>query len=774
MTLHMRTPSFGPQTKKPVEPDVAKSPSALKQKVAGLGFDEAEKALRPPQDQPDMGKPQGPTRPEKDAPKDAPKDDKPTVEPPKDDTQAQQTSGPKAPTEVERVKGAIAGATDTFKSENHEYQETYLEKHDRHHRNKAMKKDVRGDGSILHDDYKDQVAQKWEHSPETVRRTNNTELKPTVKADAQAQAEKEVPGGGKEQKDAYKRIKREQYMLQREYSGGDAKKQKYVAKIKTEQNDARIEAENAKLLADLKKKALTVTGLGLDVDKAYEGQRQKTSGDKKKEAKAEKEAQTLSLTEKLNPMKSDETKEKVARIEQAEKDKKAAKQKAKAQDKEFMAALETRLDKEEITWEQAASSMKLQGISDEKLRVKWNSKVKGKVDHSAYRTSKLHRATKGKELVQDGTVKQITTNLGHVTTGAGIGNKAALVGGKLAGDQVVTGSKVTTGGGQSVTMGGTANQATGIIGGVSSVVNAIGAADKIVGALGARDSEDGAEREKAKTDLLDGTVKLGSSAASGTASILKAVQAFTSDPAVAAAMRLDAVPIVGIIGASIKLVSACITLAGGAERLYKGGKIRKDAKSEGKTELVAALKGGRNADIQLVSSTTVDVITALASLVGNSITLGGVSAPAGAALTGLAAGVSAVKSLAVTVYESVEARAAKKAQVKYASAVKNGASDEELLKRGKHLITSNIKYALQVIINAAREGDPQALDYMRLFSLDTKDFNTMSNDNIRAAILVTIDKSDEPETMLDQLKNVPGKLRGGGNAFKKKVGMKDY
>ncbi len=766
MTLHTRAPSFGPQGKKP-ELDAAKSPSAMKQKVAGLGFDDAEKALRPP-DQADVTKAQSPTRPAKDP---APKDDKPTVAPTKDDDQPKSSSS-NAPTEVERVKGAIAGATDSFKAENHEYQETYLEKHDRHQRNKAMKKEVLGDGNISYDDYKEQVAEKREHSPETLRRKNNAELKPKVKADAQAQAEKEVPGGGKEQKEAYKRIKREQYMLQREYSGGDKQKQKYVAKIKVEQDDARIEAENAKLLADLKKRAVTETGL--DVDKEYEAQRQQTSGDKKKKAKEEKEAQTLSLTEKLNPLKSDETKEKVARIEKAEEDKKAAKKLAKAQDKFIIARLEERLDKNEITWEQAASSMKLQGISDEKLRVKWNAKVKGKVDHGAYRTTKLHRATKGKELEQDGTIKQITTNVGHATTAAGIGNKAALVGGKLAGDQVVTGSKVTTAGGQSVTMGGTANQATGIIGGVSSVVNAIGATDKIVGALGARDSEDGAEREKAKTDLLDGTVKLGSSAASGTASILKAVQAFTSDPAVAAAMRLDAVPIVGIIGASIKLVSACVTLAGGAERLYKGGKIRTEAKSEGKTDLAAALKGTRNADIQLVSSATVDVITSLASLVGNSITLGGVSAPAGAALTGLAAGVSAVKSLAITVYESVEARAAKKAQVKYAGALKSGASDEELLKRGKHLITSNIKYALQIIINAAREGDPQALDYLRLFSLDTKDFDTMSNDNIRAAILVTIDKSDEPETMLDQLKNVPGKLRGGGNAFKKKVGLKDY
>jgi len=91
-----------------------------------------------------------------------------------------------------------------------------------------------------------------------------------------------------------------------------------------------------------------------------------------------------------------------------------------------------------------------------------------------------------------------------------------------------------------------------------------------------------------------------------------------------------------------------------------------------------------------------------------------------------------------------------------------------MLERGKKLIGTNAKYAVQEVVNGAREGNKTSLDYLALFNLDTKDFDKMSDSNIRKHIFKKIEQDDEPQTTLDKIESIPSQARGGRRKVKDK------
>lgn len=708
---------------------------------------------------------------------------------------------------AENMKGAIDRSSEVFdkeRKENTPYAESYLEKHYRHGRNKDLKAGLEAQHAPQEKakgffarrkqtaEVKKRVEAEYEKlrevSPDRARRMHNAELKKAIQDDARAEAQTLHPDDPKAQEAAYEKIWLRNYKLTREYVGGNTEKEKNVVEVEKEI----IKENNKELKSTLKAQAGDDPIRQENAKKIYAATKQLTPEEEKERA-AEKEKEKADAAEKQRKESNAALK---GQIEEKHKDKgffarrkatqkeylaqkkltaKAQEQKeheeSKAEAKQHNDELKAQAKSGTIDKKQAALLMK--GVG-EKNRKSKNAELKKNMSRQEYRQNKVHKGESGEEWKGDKTVKDVASGVVPVTQAAGVGNMAVAKGTKFLGGQgaqdTVIGQTHTTGGGQRFTTGGTTNEAAGIINSVGALTALAGGTNDLVNAIGLRGDPDPANRERGRQGIVDGTAKVAGSTVSTASSILQSIQAFSDNPALAAAMQLEAIPIVGIVGSVIKLVEASARLAEASRRASKIVGLREDAKANSDDAMSAALKGLRNADLQLVTSSTVDIIAASASLAGHGLTLGGITGPAGIALKGFASGISAVKSAGMLCYNSVQASKAKKAQVRFDQAKKSGAGDQEILKSGKIMITTNTKYAVQIMINAAREGDETALDYMRLFNLDTKDFTKMSDENLRKAILGAIQKDEEPETLLDKLKNIPNQVRGGKRSLRKKLG----
>jgi len=707
---------------------------------------------------------------------------------------------------AEKLTAAVDKSTEVFdkeRKENDPYGESYLDKHYRHQRNKDLKSSIeakhqpekKASGYLARRKEKAEIRKKVEaeyeamreKSPDRARRMRNVEVKQAIQEDARAEAEQLHPDDKKAQDAAYEKIWLRNYKLVREYHGGDSDKEKAVVGVEKEI----IKENNQKLHDELMAQAGEDPIRQENAAKIYMATRAKTPKEEQEEAKDKLKAKEKAEEDKR---KSDnaELKKQIADKHKGEgffKGKKAAdkeyleqkKLSAKAQEKkesdktkgevkEQNQAPKQQVKSGVIDDKQAAIMM---GYHGEKGRKDKNAKMKANMTREEYRANKVHKGD-GEKFKANKDVKDVVKVIDGVNQAATTGNKLVAKGGKLLGTEQDTntmiGQSMTTAGGQKFKLGGTTREAASILKAANGVTSVIGGTSDVVNAIGLRGDADPANRERAKGEIVDGVGKVAKGAVSTTTGVLQSIQSFATDPALAAAMQLEAIPIVGIVGSVLKLIEAAATLAQAAERAHKIVGMREDAKENKDDAMAAALKGLRNADLQLVTSATIDVIAASASIAGHGLTLGGITGPAGVALKGFASGISLMKTAGMACYNSVQASKAKKAQVRFDQAKKNKAGSGEVLKTGKSMITSNVKFALQIVINAAREGDPVALEYMKLFNLDTKNFDEMSDENIRKMILGAIDQDEEPQTLLDKLKAVPNQVRDTKRSLRKKFG----
>ncbi|MCC6622699.1 MAG: hypothetical protein IT385_15660 [Deltaproteobacteria bacterium] len=705
---------------------------------------------------------------------------------------------------AEAIKGQIDKTTAIFDQErrdNDPYGESYVDKHNRHHRNKDLKAQItaqhqpqdkakgyferRKQTAEIRKRVEEEYEKAREVSPDRARRMQNADLKQAIQDDARAEADTLHPDDKKAAEAAYEKIWLRNYKLKRDYHGGESEKAKMTKSVEKEV----MKEQNKKLLGELMTQAGKDPLRQENAKKIFEGMRAKTPEEEKEEAE-KKEKANATAAEEQRKAKNAELKIQIAAKHPKSSAGKSAAQKeyldqktlsAKDQEKKqadqekgdvksHNALLKDGLKKGTLDPKQAALQLR---FTNEKGRKAKNADLKKNMSRDEYRQNKVHRGqTDGFKANKD--VKDVVSAVAPITQAAGIGNKAVAGGVKALGDQgaqsTVVGQSLTSGGGQKFKMGGTTTQAAGIIGAAGGVTNLVGGASDLYNAIGMRQDEDPANRERAKGAIVDSTVKMSTSTVSTAQGILQAIQGFASDPALAAAMQLEALPIVGIVGSTIKLIEAAATLAEAGRRAYKIVGMRADAKANKDDAMSAALKGLRHADLQLVTSSTIDVITAAASLAGHGLTLGGITGPAGVGLKAFASGLSLAKTAGMACYNSAQASKAKKAQVRFDQVKKRGGGDDEVMKAGKGLITTNHKYALQIVINNARDGDQTALDYMRLFGLDTKNFDQMSNENIRKHILGAIQQDEEPMTFLDKLKAIPSQARDAKRSVRKKIG----
>lgn len=709
------------------------------------------------------------------------------------------------PQRAQNMTQAIDKSAAVFEAErkaSDPYGESYLDKHYRHHRNKDKKAEIeakhqpqeKAKGFLARRREKAEIRKKVEAeyertrevSPDRARRMRNAEVKVAIQDEARAEAESLHPDDKKAQEAAYEKIWLRNYKLVREYAGGSSEKEKMAVEVSDELIKEQNKDLHKQLVAQAGKDPLALA----QADKIFEHARTRTSKEEKEEAK-EKEKSAKEEAEKKRKEENAALKgqildkhkgegragKKTAMKEYLEQKKLTAKDQAKkataerkAEVKANNAVVKQSLKDGVIDKKQAAIAMDYHG---EKQRKEKNAAMKSEMTREEYRENKVHRGD-GEKFKANKDIGTAIKAVGTIEKVAGKGNKVVGKGAKLFGDEqaqsTMLGTKLATESGHKVKLGGTVNEAAGIIRGAEGITSVAGGANNLINAIGLREDADPSNRERAKGEIVDGVIQIGQGTVSSATGILQSIQAFSNNPAMATAMQLEGIPIVGIVGSTIKLIESAVKLAQAAHRAHKIVGMREDAKANKDDAMAAALKGLRNADLQLVASSTVDVLAASASIAGHAMTLGGITAPAGIALKGLATGMSAVKSVGMKVYNSVQASKAKKAEIRFDQAKKNGAGSEELMKSGKSLITTNVKYSLQIVINAARDGDPVALDYMRLFKLDTKNFEQMSNENIRKFILGSIEKDEEPKTLLDELKEIPSKVRDTKRTLRKKIG----
>ena len=705
-----------------------------------------------------------------------------------------------------KITTAIDKTTEIFdkeRKENDPYGESYLDKHYRHHRNKDVKESIKAkhepqqkaSGILARRKQKAEIRKKVqaeyeamrEKSPDRARRMRNVEVKQAIQEDARAEAEQLHPDDKKAQDEAYEKIWLRNYKLVREYHGGDSDKEKAAVGVEKEI----IKENNKKLETELMEQAGDDPIRQENAAKIYAATRTKTPKEEQEEAKEKLKAKEQAEEDKRKADNAELKKQlqekhkgegffkgkKAAEKEYLEQKKLSAKgqekkeaERLKGEVKEQNEGLKQQVKSGTIDKKQASLLM---GHHGEKGRKEKNAAMKSNMTRDEYRANKVHKGD-GEKFKANKDVKDVVTVIDGVNKAAKTGNKIVAQGGKLLGTEqdknTMIGQSMTTAGGQKFKLGGTTREAASILQAANGVTTVIGGTSDVINAIGLRGDADPANRERAKGDIVDGVSKIAGGAVTTTTGVLQAIQSFATDPALAQVMQLDAIPIVGIIGSILKLINAATTLAQASQRAHKIVSMREDAKENKDDAMSSALKGLRNADLQLVTSATIDVIAASASIAGHGLTLGGITGPAGVALKGFATGMSLMKTAGMAVYNSVQASKAKKAQVRFDQAKKNKAGSGEVLKSGKTLITTNVKYALQIVINAAREGDPVALEYMKLFNLDTKNFDEMSDENIRKMILGAIDQDEEPLTLLDKLKGIPNQVRDTKRSLRKKFG----
>lgn len=742
---------------------------------------------------------------------------------------------------AERVKSDIQGAEDVFAGERGEFEESYIDKHYRHQRNKAKKDQLREQESTgartpgqkikARRRAKALYKAEKENSPDKQRRIDNANLKKQL----------QVEHGGKESASqasgfaAHRKPGAHEKAFNREYAMNKKHATPADRKVAMERMEKHRRNHDNKAELDSR-----YQGAGVKPSSRQGGaiRKQFNATDKELDEKGEKKR-----SDKQRKGRNKELKQRFLDQDQtggSRAEKKASKNramKAYRREKEYKGGREEyQAKQDESARKQGNQGIKAQMKEEHGLR--WRGKYKEKKQYTeegfekrydkerkrgnralkrrlkrekpaegvqrAYRNQKVHR----RDVDETKTDKDAgyARTAGSVISGVGSAGKGGSSGVGSAIGQFGTAAEKQDAGGMSVIMqsggnqlgpmnvadtaqhmnanptdnklfsyGGNVQKAQGVgatLAGAGQMVSA-GSAMKL--AVDKRKDADSANREAAQHEVIDGVFKLANATGSTATGAQKTVQAFAATQQLAGEMALEAIPITGIVTSSAKMLQAGKDLGMAADRARQATTIQNKLKDEGDLGVAAAVKGLKNADIKLIASASVDLLIHATNVAANALTMAGPLAPVGATLKTAMIAVSGVKSAAMVLTQHFQDVHAKKKQVAFHDSVKENKSDGDQLKAGKNLLKTNLKYGVQVIINRAREGEGEArelaLDYLGLFGLDSKKFDQMKDENIRAHIMGRLQATEEPETLIDKIRGAPGKLRGIRRAIKNKTGV---
>lgn len=234
----------------------------------------------------------------------------------------------------------------------------------------------------------------------------------------------------------------------------------------------------------------------------------------------------------------------------------------------------------------------------------------------------------------------------------------------------------------------------------------------------------------------------------------------------------DMVPGLGIVTSLVQVVQATKRIAESSVRLGKIGKIRDTAKSSGELDVNHALRGLKNADLQMLTNASVDVALAGTATAANIMRVIPVANVAGEALAGVVTQIRMIKGQANRVIEHFKGmklnKSDKKVRELKAKAKNNTLSAEDnarMVKHGKALIGEDLNVGTQIIVQRAREGSPAALKYLKLFGLHEQDLESSSDSAIRKLVLDSIEADADPQTLMYQMRDIYRGAKSGVNGL---------
>ena len=596
-----------------------------------------------------------------------------------------------------------------------------------------------------------------------VRKDGNKELKSRLKEESLA-----MGGDEKGQKAwAY-----DQYVRQRTYVDGDAGKAKGVAHAKKKGAKRMRKAQNQDLKAMYNQQVFEGKHSQQKADKLYLRNKQ-ASKDSQGAVDGENERRRKIENGKLKEQLGGDSdyyrsRKTLSPEAQKEKDKKLEKglrkQNVNARNeqlKEEFSDGEGKLDKLAYYARAGAGSDKKRKARNAKL--KRELKKEGGSDWDAeYRGLKIGREdyedSKGTVNSALGAVNTLGGGLATLTN-TGISKTFAITDSLNGSSSASTGWSGDHGG--SAEMSAITKTATNAIGTVDSFI-------KLGNALNDRGSSDSAVRVNAERQVANHAI----SAFGGLMSTAQQgvnIGAQFADQG-SGTLTGDFVPGLGIVTSLTQVVQASKRIAESSMRLGKIGKIRDTAKSSGELDVNHALRGLKNADLQLFTNAAVDVALAGTATAANLLRVIPAANVVGEAMAGIVTQIRLIKGQANKVIEHFKGmklnKSAKKVRELQGKAKTNTLSAEDnarLVKHGKALLGEDLNIGTQVIVQRAREGSPAALKYLKLFGLFEQDLESSSDSAIRKLVLDSIEADADPQTLMYQVRDIYRDAKAGIN-----------
>lgn len=522
------------------------------------------------------------------------------------------------------------------------------------------------------------------------------------------------------------------------------------------------------------------------IEMEYDRLRERSPKEAAKEEK-KKEKERAKQLDEARKGRNAEIKKTTSGKEYAEKKEYSAKDKQKAEDRNAravareynagirevaLAALDEDADKEDRQ-QAKASAAKAMFVVDEKTRKEKNAALKKYLSRAEYREHKVHRTEipdggGGKNAFKD--PKEII----DMALGAASGGNAAVAGGaRVFGDDAtkdqLIGAKHEVEGADgeafSVKSGGATEAASGIINGVGGVTDIVNSAMGLAAAVQNRSDPDPSVRALATREVVgnaQGLAKGGVKTASG---VLTAIKGFSDNEQLAESIQLDAIPVLGIVGTAASWLDNAVKAEMACARAGAMISLLERVKADDNEQLEAAFTNLAGADVRLIADKSFDLLQNSATLVQHTLTLSGIGAPIAAGIKLTNTIVSGVRGVANVIWQSEKAARAQRAQVKFHDALDGGSSNGHVARRGKKLLERDAKYAVQEMINQARDGNNEALDYLNTMGMGTADLSQVSDRNLRKFVLKTIEEDEEGQTIKQQING----LGDAGRGFRRKV-----
>lgn len=230
-----------------------------------------------------------------------------------------------------------------------------------------------------------------------------------------------------------------------------------------------------------------------------------------------------------------------------------------------------------------------------------------------------------------------------------------------------------------------------------------------------------------------------------------------------ASPAMDYVPILGTVAAAVSIMQSAYHLIKQGNRLLHEIKNSRQAKRERNKALQLSLGSFANKNVQLAATSTMEIVAS--TLQGIGATLAVIPDPNGAvesvglALTLAGTAVNTMNSSANLIIANVRAKKSQSSEKHLAQGRESGA---------KEVLKYNFKYAAQIVIQQAREGNEIALDQLSHYGVHQKNLATSNDAELREKMLGKIDESEDPATTLQTFISMAKALGSGTSSLVKK------